>query len=325
MPAQKRPWSHQKHNPGRARQVAGCGCQQRPISSAEPRPRDLPTQDLELVTQHQQLDVFHVQAAAATNKRTEQSPHNEVEEREDHAADPPNPRPKDRGHQFWRPSRQGYVTYGATVHDSSWMAGGANQRYLDALAFAESRHRFVKQARKGTTFPYLVHPLRVAAILDRFGCSEDAVVAGFLHDTLEDAGARYDDIASKFGQHVARLVEKASEPDKSLPWDVRKQHTIDHAKVENDGDALDLIAADKLDNVRSLVETLDARGRKETWRIFNADEQRQSWYYRTLAAALLERKPESTLMRALSAEVEALFPDPQGRASASWSVGTALE
>jgi hypothetical protein len=55
--------------------MAGCGCQQGPISHAELRPRDLPAQDLELVAQHQQLDVFHVQTAAATNKRAKQSPH----------------------------------------------------------------------------------------------------------------------------------------------------------------------------------------------------------------------------------------------------------
>ena len=48
--------------------MEGCGCQQGPIRCAELRPRDLPAQDLELVAQHQQLDVFHVQAAATTNK-----------------------------------------------------------------------------------------------------------------------------------------------------------------------------------------------------------------------------------------------------------------
>jgi hypothetical protein len=51
------------------------------------------------------LDVFHLQAAAATNKRAKQSPHGEVEEREGHAADPPSPHAKERRHQFWRPSR----------------------------------------------------------------------------------------------------------------------------------------------------------------------------------------------------------------------------
>jgi hypothetical protein len=44
------------------------------------------------VAEHQQLDVLHVQAAAATNKGTEQSAHGDVEEREGHAVDPPRPR-----------------------------------------------------------------------------------------------------------------------------------------------------------------------------------------------------------------------------------------
>jgi uncharacterized protein YdhG (YjbR/CyaY superfamily) len=102
MPAQKRSWCHQKQIPRRARQVARCGCQQRPINRAELRPRDLPTQDLELVAQHQQLDVFHMQPATAANERTEQSPHSEVDEGEGHAGDPPSLRPIERRHQFWR-------------------------------------------------------------------------------------------------------------------------------------------------------------------------------------------------------------------------------
>src|SRR6266508_5744140 len=103
MPAQQRPRTHQKHTPRRARQVTGGGCKQRPISGAELWPRHLPAQDLQLLAQHQQLDISHMQAAAA-NKRTEQRPHSEVKEREDHAADPPSPRPKEKRHQFWRPS-----------------------------------------------------------------------------------------------------------------------------------------------------------------------------------------------------------------------------
>ncbi len=40
--------------------MTGGGCQQGPIRRAELRPRDLPTQDLKLVAQHQQLEVFHM-------------------------------------------------------------------------------------------------------------------------------------------------------------------------------------------------------------------------------------------------------------------------
>jgi hypothetical protein len=52
----------------------------------------LPTENLELVAQNQQLDVFHMQATAAPNQRANQRPHSEVEEGENHVADPLNPR-----------------------------------------------------------------------------------------------------------------------------------------------------------------------------------------------------------------------------------------
>ncbi len=72
------------------------GCKQSPINRPEFRPHDLPPQDLELVAQHQQLDVFHMQSPTATNKRAEQRPHGKVEKRESHAADTPSPRPRER-------------------------------------------------------------------------------------------------------------------------------------------------------------------------------------------------------------------------------------
>jgi hypothetical protein len=52
-----------------------------------------------------QLDVFFVQAAPATNKRTQQRPNSEVEKGEDHAADPPNPLTPPQRHRYWRLSR----------------------------------------------------------------------------------------------------------------------------------------------------------------------------------------------------------------------------
>jgi hypothetical protein len=62
--------------------VARCRCQEGPVNRPEFRPHDLAAQDLELVAQHQQLDVFHTQATTATNKRAEQRPHDEVEKRD---------------------------------------------------------------------------------------------------------------------------------------------------------------------------------------------------------------------------------------------------
>jgi (p)ppGpp synthase/HD superfamily hydrolase len=188
------------------------------------------------------------------------------------------------------------------------MATKANKRYVKALRFAAKRHGAVRQARKGTDFPYVIHPIRVAEILHRFGYGDQVVIAGLLHDTVEDAGVSYRKLTKKFGKRVSKLVEKASEPDKSLPWRDRKEHTIERARREQDFDALAVVAADKLDNVRSLQETLRERGEK-TWKIFNAGRKKQRWYYRAIAHTILDREPTNVLFQTLDEEVRALFPD----------------
>jgi hypothetical protein len=189
------------------------------------------------------------------------------------------------------------------------MRDEANPKYLEALAFAVERHGAVRQVRKGAEYPYVVHPIRVGEILNRFKLSEDVVVAGILHDTVEDAAVSYGELTREFGTRVAALVEKVSEPDKSLDWPARKQHAIDRAATESDLDALAIVAADKLDNVLSLQETLRSLGDKKTWSIFNADRKSQHWYYRALAETLLEREPTNLLFRTLDAEVHKVFPD----------------
>ncbi len=60
-----------------------------------------------------------------------------------------------------------------------------SERLDRALVLAAAVHQV--QVRKGTAVPYIIHPYQVALILDRHGWPEDVVVAGALHDVLEDA------------------------------------------------------------------------------------------------------------------------------------------
>ncbi len=191
------------------------------------------------------------------------------------------------------------------------MTGHANPRFEQALAFAAEAHRAVHQERKGTGFPYVAHPIRVAESLVRFELEDDVVVAGFLHDTIEDTEVTADEIAAAFGPQIASLVESVSEPDKSLSWKERKEHTIAHLRDEDDPDVLALTAADKLDNVRSISDTLRHLGQDRTWALFKADPGEQHWYYRCLAEILLGKDPESRLFRTLDYETQTLFPDPR--------------
>ena len=71
-----------------------------------------------------------------------------------------------------------------------------------------------------------------------------------------------------------------------------------------------MIAADELDNARSLRETLGPRRTGRRGRLSTQAARSQHWYYRGLAAALLARDPDCMLFRTLDAEVRTVFPDP---------------
>ena len=68
-----------------------------------------------------------------------------------------------------------------------------------------------KQAHEGqfrkTGEPYIVHPLAVKKILEEWGMDEDTVIAGVLHDTIEDTDLTLNDIKQEFGESVAFLVD----------------------------------------------------------------------------------------------------------------------
>jgi (p)ppGpp synthase/HD superfamily hydrolase len=61
---------------------------------------------------------------------------------------------------------------------------GYSDRINHAFAFAAKHHD--RQVRKGTRLPYLTHPANVAIILARYGQDDTTVVAGILHDVIED-------------------------------------------------------------------------------------------------------------------------------------------
>jgi hypothetical protein len=151
----------------------------------------------------------------------------------------------------------------------------------------------------------VVHPIRVAALLDRYGYGEHVVVAGFLHDVLEDTDVDLSELQRRFGRRVASLVQAASEPDKQAPWRQRKEHTIAYIRESAPAAALPLIAADKLDNARSMIDSLTDRG-AGLWESFNAGPQEQAWYYASLAVALASRKRLRPLVREATRELAGL-------------------
>ncbi len=193
------------------------------------------------------------------------------------------------------------------------------QRINDAIMFASLGHG--AQLRKGTAYPYIIHPIGVATIIAENGGDIDQIIAGVFHDLPEDTKVTVAEIRAEFGDRVANALEAVVTPGKSegkskLTWEQSKQLTIDHI-AELPLDALIVEMADKLDNMRAIRADFEALG-DGLWTRFKRGKEQQGWYYGSIAAAFLKRTDtEATrkIAREFAGHVRAVF----GQSSVSGS------
>jgi (p)ppGpp synthase/HD superfamily hydrolase len=176
------------------------------------------------------------------------------------------------------------------------------QAVHNAIIFAAQRH--AGQMRKGTNIPYITHPVEVMQILTTAGCDERVVIAGLLHDTLEDTPATAREIQELFGWDILEIVQSESE-DKSRSWKERKQVTID--RLSGDTTEAKLVCcADKLANLRSIYADKQDIGDK-LWGRFNAGKDEIRWYYKSIAEKLEKTLSEYAMYRELTELIETVF------------------
>lgn len=114
------------------------------------------------------------------------------------------------------------------------------------------------QVRKGSVpYPYVTHLFTVATIVADYTNDEDTIVAALLHDTLEDTDYTEKELEDDFGGAVRDIVVALTEP--SIPEYDRKSITFqkkEYIKQIKDASerALIVVAADKIHNMRSIVE-----------------------------------------------------------------------
>ncbi len=158
---------------------------------------------------------------------------------------------------------------------------GRKNRIEEAIEVAAQAHN--GQYRKGTHTPYISHPYAVGLILMSEGCSEEVVIAGILHDTVEDTDLTLDCIKRSFGQSIAEIVDGCSE-DKSLRWRERKTERIEALKTASTEVCL-VTSADKLHNLRTVISEYDEIG-DVVWERFHGGIEAQAWYYRSILDSL---------------------------------------
>lgn len=154
-----------------------------------------------------------------------------------------------------------------------------------AIAFATRAHE--GQFRKGTTRPYIVHPLEVGDIVASMTEDREVISAAILHDTIEDCeGITEEVICREFTERVAYLVVQESE-DKSKTWMERKGATITHLR-EAPKEVQMIGLADKLSNMRDIDRDYPQYG-EELWQRFRMkDKSVIGWYYKGIRDSLKE-------------------------------------
>ena len=178
-----------------------------------------------------------------------------------------------------------------------------------ALRLAAAAH--YEDMRKGSQVPYVMHPFHVALILDRLGFHEDLVIAGLLHDVLEDADFARRPVRSRlkavcpeikasaatsaatfrratvayvraiFGRRVLELVEHVTErktdaAGKARPWGDRKAEQL-AALQDATLDVCALKAADCLHNLHAMARDVRRSGPATLTRFKGGPEG--TWHY----------------------------------------------
>jgi guanosine-3',5'-bis(diphosphate) 3'-pyrophosphohydrolase len=121
---------------------------------------------------------------------------------------------------------------------------------IAVLKAAETAARWhADQKSKGAEgAPYVNHLLEVASLVADATAARDSnlIIAALMHDAIEDQDIQREEIAKRFGEDVASLVQE------SLPSKERKRLQVEHAPRKSRRAKI-LKLADKISNIRSIA------------------------------------------------------------------------
>ena len=196
------------------------------------------------------------------------------------------------------------------------MPAGYSDRINHAFAFAAKHHD--QQVRKGTRVPYFTHPANVALILSRYGQDEETILAGILHDVVEDCvrdgfsrEMLVERIGDKFGASVLEDVlavteRKRDADDVELDWEERKSDYLERLATAS-ARARWVCAADKIHNGGSLLADLRRTAFPESvWGRFRRGPEETVRWYRRVHDRLIEVGFRAPIMEELKEVVDAL-------------------
>jgi GTP pyrophosphokinase len=150
------------------------------------------------------------------------------------------------------------------------------EKMREAVEFAERVHC---NQRRDAGDAYVTHPMTVSIYLLKMGMDAPTVIAGVLHDTVEDGdGVKIEDIEALFGKEVALLVDGVTKLTKSgnQTYITKKQEQTENLRklflsIASDVRVVIIKLADRLHNMRTLAYCTpekQARKAKETMEVY---------------------------------------------------------
>ena len=127
------------------------------------------------------------------------------------------------------------------------------KRLFDAFTYADTAHH--GQLRKSGE-PYIIHPIAVAEIVADLELDVDSIVAALLHDCIEDTAATHQEIAKKFGETVAELVEGVTKLTK-MQYVTKEEEQMENLRkmlmaMSRDIRVILIKVCDRLHNMRTM-------------------------------------------------------------------------
>lgn len=171
----------------------------------------------------------------------------------------------------------------------------------DALDTAARAHRF--QVRKDGQTPYITHPFGVAVILGNYSEDEDLIIAGLLHDVLEDVPDQYSEeqMRKDFGDRVVEIVLGVTEDKSIQDWNERKQEYRDNLQKASI-DSVMLSCADLTHNLTAMMGDIHRFGPSFLDKFASDNESRIRSY--ELRYEIIEKRLNGPIVAGLKAVLD---------------------
>lgn len=172
-----------------------------------------------------------------------------------------------------------------------------------AIYFATKAH--MGQKRKTENVDMIFHPMTVGYILKENNMKDECIIAGFLHDVIEDTRYTKQDIINEFGMNVYKIIEEVSEDKKIKDWKQRKILAIEKIKQASfDGKMVECV--DKIHNLETLYNIYLKEG-ESVWDNFNSTKDDQKWYYTKMYEAVINGIDTNDLIKRYKMILNKLF------------------